>query len=235
MEILDLNKLSPLRRFEQSIDGGLGKGNLGVLVSKHGIGKTACLVHLAMYKLYKGEHVVHVSFSDNVEHVVNWYKEYLNELSNNSTKGDYESILANRVVMNFSQKNLDIDRVLNSLKVLIESGSFKADTVFFDGYQLTTAAHKDVEKIKAFAKEMNIACWFSVSPVKSDSEVEFDQYGVPNTLDSNSDLVDLLIGLKFNSKVKKIVMTIVKHRGYEKEKNMKLDVMLDPSTMLISQ
>jgi len=44
MEIQELNDLSPLRVFEESLDGGLGRGNLGVLVSRHGVGKTACLV-----------------------------------------------------------------------------------------------------------------------------------------------------------------------------------------------
>ena len=63
MDIKQLNALSPLRAFEDSINGGLGKGKLGVIVSKHGVGKTACLVHLATDKLFKGEHVIHVSFS----------------------------------------------------------------------------------------------------------------------------------------------------------------------------
>ncbi|MDD3671488.1 MAG: hypothetical protein PHR01_09445, partial [Sphaerochaetaceae bacterium] len=62
MEIQELNALSPLRAFDQSLNGGLGKGNLGVLVSRHGIGKTACLVHLSTDKLFRNEHVIHVSF-----------------------------------------------------------------------------------------------------------------------------------------------------------------------------
>lgn len=231
MEILDLNKLSALNVFEDAIDGGLGKGNLGVLVSQHGIGKTACLVHLAMYKLYKGEHVIHVSFSNNVEHMVTWYKEYIKELG--GKKEDYDSILANRVVMNFNQENVSIEKILNSLKVLIESGSFKADTIFFDGYKLTTVDPADVDKIKAFAEEMEVACWFSVSPVREN--VKFDEYGVPETMNDYADLVDLLIGLKYNNKTNKVDMTVIKHNGYAKEKNKKLGVSLDPETMLISK
>ena len=71
MDLKQLNSVSPLRVFEDSINGGLGKGNLGVIVSKKGVGKTACLVHIATDKLFKGEHVIHVSFSGNVEHVIN--------------------------------------------------------------------------------------------------------------------------------------------------------------------
>ena len=43
----ELNKRSPLRVFEKSINGGVGKGHIGVLASKKGVGKTACLVHIA--------------------------------------------------------------------------------------------------------------------------------------------------------------------------------------------
>ena len=47
MDIQELNKISPLRVFDEAINGGRGKGNLGVIVTRHGVGKTACLVHLA--------------------------------------------------------------------------------------------------------------------------------------------------------------------------------------------
>src|SRR5574344_552644 len=113
MEVNELIKNSPIRVFEKSINGGLGKGNIGVLASRHGIGKTACLVHIATDKLFKGEHVVHVSFSGNVEHVLNWYKEVFREISEYKSLDDafsvYETMRENRVVMNFSQKNISVD------------------------------------------------------------------------------------------------------------------------------
>ena len=39
----EINERSPLRVFERSIHGGLGKGNLGVVMSRAGVGKTAFL------------------------------------------------------------------------------------------------------------------------------------------------------------------------------------------------
>ena len=62
MDLKQLNSVSPLRVFEDSINGGLGKGNLGVIVSKKGVGKTACLVHIATDKLFKGEYVPKFEF-----------------------------------------------------------------------------------------------------------------------------------------------------------------------------
>ena len=43
-----VNEHSPIRILEQSIHGGLGKGNLGVVMARAGVGKTACLVHLGL-------------------------------------------------------------------------------------------------------------------------------------------------------------------------------------------
>jgi KaiC/GvpD/RAD55 family RecA-like ATPase len=235
MEIQELNALSPLRAFDESLNGGLGKGNLGVLVSRHGIGKTACLVHLATDKLFRNEHIIHVSFSGNVEHVINWYKEVFRQISENRSLEDaaaiYNDILANRVVMNFSQENVTIEKVLSSLETLIRQGSFNADAVMFDGYKLTVATEEDVRKIKQFAMDMRLEVWFSVSPVKPD--VEFDENGVPSTILKYEELIDVLIGLRYNEAMDKVLMTLVKDGEQLDPKPMR--VTLDPKTMLISE
>jgi len=235
MEIHELNELSPLRVFDESLGGGLGRGNLGVLVSRHGVGKTACLVHLATDRLLHGEYVIHVSFSGNVEHVINWYKEVFREVAEGRSLDDaatvYNNILSNRVVMNFSQENVTIDKVLSSLETLIKHGSFKADAILFDGYKLTVATEEDVRKIKEFAQKMNLEVWFSVSPVRSDAV--YDKYGVPDSMEKYVDLIDVLIGLVYNEELDKVVMTAVKAHGDIMEKPM--GVSLDPKTMLISK
>ena len=235
MEVNELIENSPIRVFDESINGGLGKSNIGVLASKHGIGKTACLVHIATDKLFKGEHVVHVSFSGNVEHVLNWYKEVFREISEYKSLDDafsvYNTMRENRVVMNFSQENVSVDKIINSLTTLIQQGSFQADTVLFDGYHLTKATADDVKKIKAFAQAMNIEVWFSVSPVLTD--VQFDQYGVPETMKPYIDLIDVLIGLRYNEEKSKVIMTVVK--DHSKSPSHPTGVTLDPRTMLITQ
>ena len=234
MDIQELNKISPLRVFDEAINGGLGKGNMGVIVSRHGVGKTACLVHLATDKLLRGENVIHVSFSGNVEHVMNWYKEVFREISEVQSLDDahnvYSSILSNRVVMNFSQNQVSIEKVLKSLKSLIEQGAFKADAILFDGYKLTIAEDDDIIKIREFAKEMNLEVWFSVSPVRPD--VVYDEYGVPNTLTKYIPAIDVLVGLRYREDVDKVVMTVVRAHGEDVAKP--LSVRLDPKTMLIS-
>ena len=50
----ELNERNPLRLFEHSIHGGLGRGNIGVVVARHGIGKTAFLVGIALDDAMRG-------------------------------------------------------------------------------------------------------------------------------------------------------------------------------------
>ena len=143
----------------------------------------------------------------------------------------YNSILANRVVMNFSQEQVPIDKVLSSLESLISQGSFNADAILFDGYKLTIADEEDIIKIKDFAKKMNLEVWFSVSPVRPD--VVYDEHGVPNTLLKYYDLIDVLVALRYDDKIDKVVMTVV--RAHHEDVPKPMGVNLDPKTMIISK
>ncbi len=229
----ELINRSPLRILEKSIHGGLGRGKLGVVASRQGIGKTACLVHMATDKLFKNEQVIHVSFSRNVSHVISWYEDIFKEISKKRDLEDamdvHDEIIKHRVIMNFSQDNVTVEQILSSLKAMIKDGGFKADSVFFDGYKMTIIDESDLDKIKDFAAEMNIEIWFSVSPVKKD--VEVDQYGIPETLSKVLDRIDVLIGLTY--KDDHVQMTVVRDHGSLEPQKMALK--LDPKTMLISE
>ncbi|MGM0431104.1 MAG: hypothetical protein ACQEQU_00155 [Spirochaetota bacterium] len=229
----ELNRRSPLRIFEKSIHGGLGKGNLGVIAAKHGIGKTACLVHMATDKLFRNEHVIHISFSQNVNHVISWYEDIFSEISTKRELSEsmkvHDEITKNRVIMNFSQSNVSVEQILNSLTAMIKDGGFSADAVFIDGYRMTVEDHDSMEKIKEFANQMNLEVWFSVSPL-SDEE-KFDEHGVPNELGKVEDLIDVLIGLKHQGD--HVIMTAVKVHGERQPTKLALE--LDPKTMLITE
>ena len=64
-----LNARSPLRLLEQGLHGGLGAGNLGVVVAAHGVGKTPFLVGVALDELLRGGSVLHACCDQTVGHV----------------------------------------------------------------------------------------------------------------------------------------------------------------------
>lgn len=229
----ELNERSPLRVFEKSINGGVGKGHIGVLASKKGIGKTACLVHIATDKLFRDRHVIHVSFSQKVDHIINWYEDIFKEIARKRELEDavdiHDEIIKNRVIMNFNSQGTTVDQVLTSLRAMITDGNFPADSVIFDGYDLAEATQEDFDKIKAFAKEVNIEVWFSAS-LKGENPV-FNDSGVPVDLEGRLNDLDVLITLKYEGD--HVHFQVIKDHDNLEPKEMTLK--LDPKTLLIAR
>ena len=69
----DFINVSPLILLELSSNKELGRGNLGVLMSRAGVGKTACLIHIAFDKLFSHQKLVHVSLDNTPEKVTAYY------------------------------------------------------------------------------------------------------------------------------------------------------------------
>ena len=229
----ELVKRSPLRIFEKSINGGLGAGNIGVLASRKGVGKTACLVHIATDKLLQDKRVIHVSFSSRVDHIINWYEDIFKEIARiRDLQGAVEvhdELIKHRVIMNFSQEGINISQVLNSIQAMINDGNFAADAVIFDGYDLPSVSTEDIGAIVAFAKEVDIEIWFSVS-LKGEDPL-FDDAGIPFELHAHLKDIDVLITLR-NQK-DHVQLKLVKDRDQIEVKDMHL--MLDPKTLLIAE
>ncbi len=228
----ELIKRSPLRVFEQSLQGGmLGKGNLGILTSRKGVGKTACLVHIATDKLFRGEHVIHVSFSANVNRVIAWYTDIFDEIARKRSLEHVSEVrdetVKHRVIMNFNQQHITINQIISSLRALIVDGGFHADAIMFDGYRLTMAPIDDIQEIREFARTMNVEVWFSVSAL--DDDVPYDTYGVSDPVRELTPYVDLLVGLTYADD--HVELTVVKDRDNTEPKRMHLK--LDPKTLLI--
>jgi hypothetical protein len=229
----ELNKRSPLRIFENSIHGGVGKGNIGVLASRKGVGKTACLVHIATDKLFRDKHVIHVSFSSRVDHIVSWYEDIFKEIAK---KRDLESavevhdeIIKNRVIMNFNQDGIETGHVLSSVKAMINEGKFPADAIIFDGYDITRARPEDLKAIKAFAEDVNLEIWASIG--LRGEEPLFDEAGIPNELKPYLDAVSVLVTLRYESDY--VHLKVVKDHG--EMENREMDLKLDPKTLLIAE
>ncbi len=227
----ELNKRSPLRVFEKTINGGVGKGNIGVIASKKGVGKTACLVHIATDKLFRGRRVIHVSFSQKVDHIINWYEDIFKEIAKKRELENavdvHDEIIKNRVIMNFSKGGITVDQLLSSLKAMIQDGNFTANSIIFDGYDISTAEDTDVEKLKKFARDLDLEIWFS-SSLKGEDPI-FLENGVPEDLVSRIDDIDVLVTLKFEGDF--VRLQVVKDHDNLETKDMNLR--LEPKTMLI--
>ncbi|MGD1008974.1 MAG: hypothetical protein ABR951_02360 [Candidatus Aminicenantales bacterium] len=227
----ELIKRSPLRILERSISGGLGRGHIGVLASRKGVGKTACLVHIAADKLLQGKHIIHVSYATRVDHIINWYEDIFKEIAKKpgmkSALEMYDELIRNRVIMNFKQEGTRTEQVLKSLEAMIVHGQFGAEAVIVDGLDFSQAGPEDLRKFKDFAGRLGLEVWFSAS-LRGDEPL-FDERGIPFMLQDHLGAIDVLISLQHHGD--HVHFTLVKDHDRLAPKDMRLK--LDPKTLLI--
>lgn len=229
----ELIKRSPLRILEKSIHGGVGKGNIGVVASRKGVGKTACLVHIATDQLLQGKHIIHVSFSSKTDHIITWYEDIFREIAKKRDLEEavevHDEIIKNRVIMNFSQEGITTDQILKSLEAMIKNGNFAADAVVVDGFDFTKATVEAVRLVRDFAAELGIEVWVSAS-LRGDEPL-FDEKGIPKELKDFLSEISVLITLKFAGDY--VHMKLVKDHDEIHVRDLQLK--LDPKTLLIAE
>jgi hypothetical protein len=229
----ELIKKSPLRILEKSTHGGVGKGNIGIIASRKGVGKTACLVHIATDQLFQGKHVIHVSFSSNTSHIISWYEDIFQEISKRRHLENammvHDEIIKNRVIMNFNQEGISIKQIINSLEAMINQGAFAADCIIFDGYSFTKGKPQDFKDLRDFAEKLKLELWFSAS--LGDDNFDVDADGIPSVLSPFLDEIAILILL--NPLEGNIQLELKK--DHDLTPVQKLHLTLDPKILLITE
>ncbi|MCL2444440.1 MAG: helicase RepA family protein, partial [Treponema sp.] len=212
MVLSELIQRSPIRIFEQSINGGLKPGEIGVIASPNGVGKTSVLVQLALDKLLQGKKVIHVSFTQHNQYVPLWYEDIFTEFTNKKNLENAAEIkndlVKNRVLMNFSQDGVTKEQIIRSLRAMIIEGGFRADSIIIDGFdffRLTNdgsqaeAGKESINKVKDFATELGVSVWYSCS-VKDDGanplRLQYDKENIPVVLSDYTDYIDVVIVLQ---------------------------------------
>ena len=231
MILNELVKRSPIRIFERSIHGGLKPGEIGIIASQSGIGKTSVLVQLALDNLIQGKKVIHVSFTQHAHYVLAWYEDIFDEFiskKNLENSGEVKNeIVKNRVLMNFNQDGMSRDQILKSLRALIVEGSFKASAIIIDGFDFSRMDAERITAVKAFAQELGISVWYSCN--LPDKGQQFDKQNIPLIIKGYADLIDVVIMLE--PKQDHIELSVSKDRDTHDTKSMAMR--LDPKTLLI--
>ena len=227
----ELIQRSPVRVFMNSIHGGLRPGEMGLIASPSGIGKTSVLVQIALDKLLQNQKVIHVSFTQHTDYVLAWYEDIFNEFikkKNLENEQDVkDDIVKNRVLMKFSQGSVPGGQILRSLRALIKDGSFNANVIIVDGYDFSAAKEDHIAKVKSFAEEMGVSIWYSCT-VKGE-EPYYDKQNIPFVLKDAADFLGVIIILE--PKTDHIALTVSKDRDSSNPEHLALK--LDPKTLLI--
>ncbi|TVR71566.1 MAG: hypothetical protein EA427_04360 [Spirochaetaceae bacterium] len=228
----ELIKRSPLRLLEQSLHGGLETGSIGVFAARKGTGKTACLVHIATDQLLQGNHVIHVSFSGRTDYIVTWYEDIFREIARKRDLIDamdiHDSIIRNRVIMNFNQDGVTVNQLLRSIQAMIDDGQFHADVVIVDGYDFSKGDPATLVALRDFGRENGLRFWFSASIHREDPR---DEHGVPSVLAPFTEAIDVLISLTPDRD--HVKLRLLRDRGEYRPEDLHLE--LDSRTLLIRE
>ncbi len=223
---------SPVRVLEKSIEGGLKSGNIGVIASKKGVGKTSVLVQIALDKLLQGQKVIHVSFTSHTSHVIDWYENIFAEVAKKRGLEHLDDVrdelVHNRVIMNFTQGSLQTEQILGSIRHMIVDGGFKAQTMIVDGFDFTKSSPENFAKVDAFAKEMGLEIWYSCTLTGEVTHPGKDR--VPVALTAYLGNIAVLILLEPAPEY--IHFNVIKHHDRLNPEDLRIK--LDPKTLLLA-
>jgi hypothetical protein len=219
----ELNKRSPLRILENTTHGGLGKKNIGIFASRPGEGKTACLVHFALDALLQSRKVLHVTFSENPDHIYSWYESIFTELTKayklEMASDIHDEIALNRMILNFSVKKLSIQEINDKISKAISNLSFHPEVIIVDGFNSENASEKEFVSFKKLAGEYDAELWFALA------------LGGPASLNDLSPVISVIILLESTGKQVRLRLL----RDHENNQVKDTHLHLNPTTLLIEE
>src|SRR5438552_362628 len=161
----ELNERNPLRLFEHSIHGGLGPGNIGVVVARHGIGKTAFLVGIALDDAMRGRKTLHVSLEKTVDHMREFYDEIFMDLAHSAHLEDLPAarleMERNRIIHTYAGKSFTIPKLRHSINFLKEYARFDPACLILEGFDFNRSVFQAMEGFQQLAGDFNVEMWMS--------------------------------------------------------------------------
>ncbi|NQT56369.1 MAG: hypothetical protein HQ551_09090 [Desulfobacteraceae bacterium] len=227
----DFISVSPLKILEKSSRKGLGAGNLGVLIARAGVGKTACLIHIAFDKLFRQEKLVHISLEEGPEKVTSYYNvmcsDFVRALNLMDDHDEYRMLVErNRMILAYLNQSFEIERLQANLKNLAENLDFRPDVLIVDGLDFEKAERTIFEGFKQVAEELETEIWLSALSHRHITDV--NERGIPYPCEQLDDLFSLILQLQ--PETSGIFLRLLK--DHDNPTIPDISVRLDPSTFL---
>ena len=225
-----INERSPLRVFERSIHGGLGPGNLGVVLSRPGVGKTSFLVGIALDDLMRNE-VFHVALDQSVDHVRAYYDEIFSDLARTMHLEEAASVRLqverSRLVHTYLGHSFSMVKLKNALGSLRDHLHFEPALVVIDGFDFGGDHYDEVSEMRQIVRRIHCELWMSARPSPNAPVPQSGQ--LPHPLFRYADLLSVVVSLEpVGDRVR---LDLVKDHDNQDLSDLYLD--LDPQTMLL--
>jgi len=223
-----LTARSPVRWLEKGLHGGLGKGNLGLVLAGHGIGKTSFLVGVALDELLRGGHVLHVAIDQTVAHTRAHYDTLFDELASTARLDDAPQVHADvdrrRSIRAVTSSSFGAAKLREAVKIQQETAGAPA-LVILENFDAGRASRDELLDMKALAQELGAELWLSVACAGEKID------GPPGALAKARDAFGVILALEPDGK--SVALRALK--DHESTNPSALRVALDPRTLLLTK
>ena len=213
---------------------GQENNQMGLVMARAGLGKTALLVQIALDAILRGKRVIHVSIGESIEKTKNWYGDILQGiLQEHSVTRPHELIdmvAQHRMIMTFKVAAFTRSRLEERLNDLILQDIFRPNCLIVDGFDFDATDRAALEDIKDLLESMNMQAWFSAICHRGDTRIS--PAGVPAPCHEIDDLFDMIVLLK-PERDATIQLDIIRNYGEQVEGGKGLR--LDPTTMMVKE
>ncbi len=221
-----LNARSPLRLLEKGLHGGLGPGNLGVVIAGHGVGKTSFLVGVAVDELLREGRVLHVSCSHPVAHVRTHYDTVFEDLASTKHLENVETIHRDidrhRSIRVYPPNTLTPEKLRDAVKLETETGGAPT-LIVLEGLDVATLDKGDVGDLRSLAQELDAELW-----LEANSDAERD-VTVPAEVSALGDEISVILALEPGDRAVRLRAL----KDHDNPNVSDLHVALDPRTLLL--
>ncbi len=225
----DLILRNPLRLLGQENEDIVRPGEFGAVLARHGVGKTALIVQIALNSLLQQKNVLHISLDEPIGKVSLWYQEVLEQLALQYQVPQmdqlWDAVVPHRFIMTFRSEGFSAPRLEERLTDLTAQNIFNPHMIIIDGLDFDGEAPEQLNELKQLAEKLGLPVWFTMTTHRHE---EPDADGLPVQLSRVQDLFSVAIALQPEQET----IHIKAIKGGPQQAKL-ADLTLDPATMLI--
>jgi archaellum biogenesis ATPase FlaH len=235
----EVNERSPMRVFEGSMHGGLGRGNVGVVVARPGVGKTALLVQIALDDLMRDRKVLHISHEHAVDHVRAYYDEIFHDLASVMKLEEPETVRIdiekNRLIYSHLPGRNDppsirggsssIQKILHTVNFARDFAHFEPDVIILDAFDFANATEEAIDALRDLARERSVELWVAATVDMRKAP----ESGLPGPLARFAKQLSVVVFLQPERDIVRLRLL----KDHENPQVAELHLRLDPHTMRV--
>ncbi len=173
----------------------LGSREIGVIMARAGVGKTAFLTLLALEEICGGGRVLHVCIDEPPDKIKGWYKELIRihsgETSATALKSVVKDIETKRFIVSFLHNSFSPRKLRDVFESVTFQAEFHPSLVVIDGLDFERYDRKFFENFKDLVSQKGFPVWTSARTHRHIDEKS--DKGIPYPCHLIDDLIDIII------------------------------------------